>query len=245
MTREDLINQYFLNLPLQKEHIDIYYVRTSILKYIRSKLHLFNGRLLDVGCGIMPYREIILKEGANVASYTGLDFESALDEEYALGKPDLFWKGDVIPLESNSVDTILATEFFEHSPSPEAVMLEMKRVLKPGGLLFFTVPFLWNLHLVPYDEYRYTPFSLNRHLQNSGFDNIDLTPLGGWDASLAQMLGIWMQRRPMTERKRKWLSKFIIPIMQKLISYDTKFDKKQLFQDGGMITGIGGIAYSK
>jgi hypothetical protein len=52
-------------------------------------------------------------------------------------------------------------------------------MLKPGSLLFFTVSFLWPLHDVPRDAYRYTPFALERHLRNSGFAQIKLKALGG------------------------------------------------------------------
>lgn len=244
MSRQSIIDKYFINLSLHKDYVDIYYVRKSILEFLQLNLAKFNGKILDVGCGIMPYRELILNQNKTVTSYTGLDFEQSIDEEYAMGKPDLFWKGDIIPLSNNSIDTIIATELFEHCPDPERVMSEMLRVLKTGGLLFFTVPFLWNLHLVPYDEYRYTPFSLKRHLSNAGFTKIELVALGGMDASLAQMLGIWLQQRPMRHNYKKVLSFFIIPVIRKLINLDLKQDKMQIFKDGSMITGIGGTAYN-
>jgi hypothetical protein len=105
------------------------------------------------------------------------------------------------------------------------------------------VPFLFYLHIVPHDEYRYTPYSLSRHLTNSGFTDIDLSSLGGWDASLAQMIGIWLQQRPLMKKHKNILSFFLMPIMKRLIKMDTKFDKKQMFHNGAMITGIAGTAY--
>jgi len=84
-------------------------------------------------------------------------------------------------------------------------MKEIWRVLKPGGILFFTVPFLWNLHEIPYDEYRYTPFALKRHLTQSGFNEIEIKAMGGWDAALAQMLGLWVRRRFNKTKKQKVL----------------------------------------
>ncbi len=243
MLRSSYIDQYFLNIKLNKDYPDIYCVRNGILKAIKSFIPEFKGKLLDVGCGIMPYRELILNANKNVISYIGLDFENSLDAEYALGKPDLFWNGDVIPMEDNAVETIIATEFFEHCPQPEKIMKEMLRVLKPGGLLFITVPFIWNLHLVPYDEYRYTPFSLKRHLQNAGFINIELNALGGVDASLAQMLAIWYRNRPMRASYKKYLGSLFIPIIRRLMSADSKAHKSEMFTDGTMITGLSGIAY--
>ncbi len=191
----------------------------------------------------MPYREFILNKNRNVTSYIGLDFEDSLNPEYALGKPDIFWKGDFIPLNDTSIDTALATELFEHCPEPERVMKEILRVLKPGGIIFFTVPFIFHLHLVPHDEYRYTPFSLKRHLSDAGFKNIELSALGGWDASLAQMMAIWLQQRPLLKRHKKIISLLMIPLIKKLIKTDSKYNKNNLYNNGCLITGISGIAY--
>ncbi|MEO5891111.1 MAG: class I SAM-dependent methyltransferase [Ferruginibacter sp.] len=242
MSRQEIIDQQFINIPLTAANIDIYYVRKSILQAIQQSMPQFHGKLLDVGCGIMPYREMIISQ-ADIVSYTGLDFENSVDPQYALGKPDLFWAGDVIPMEDNSVETVLATELLEHCPDPEKVMKEMLRVLKPGGMLFLTVPFLWNLHVVPYDEYRYTPFSLERHLVNAGFGNVQLSALGGCDASMAQMIGIWVIQRPMRPLFKKTIGWLMLPVMRKLIRLDKRYDKTKLFVGGSMITGITGIAF--
>ena len=65
-----------------------------------------------------------------------------------------------MPIKDNSYNTIIATEVLEHCFEPEILLKEIYRVLKPGGLLFFTVPFVWNFHETPYDAYHYTPFAL-------------------------------------------------------------------------------------
>lgn len=228
----------FTEILFTTENLDRYYIRNSILLALKNHLALFQGSLLDVGCGKMPYKDFILKN-SEVANYTGLDIENALKYDKTV-QPDYFWDGKKMPLNDNSFNTIIATEVLEHCPDPEIVLKEVYRVLDKKGLFFFTVPFLWNLHEVPNDEYRYTPFSLERHLKNSGFNNIEIKATGGWHASMAQMLGLWVRRSPMKETKRKYLSRILKPVIKKLI----KLDKREnvTFKDGQMITGLYGTA---
>jgi SAM-dependent methyltransferase len=224
----------FLNPLSLPTTLDIFVARRGILEALRLELQKFNGTVLDVGCGYMPYKSLILAPPSRAESYIGLDLKDNIYQ-----RPDVEWDGHNMPFKNNSVDCALATEVFEHCPDPEIVMCEILRVLKPGGFLFFTVPFLWPLHCVPHDEYRYTPFALKRHLQNSGFEQITLNPLGGWDASLAQMLGLWALRRPMSSRKRAILSRLALPVIRFLVRRDCP---PKEFNESCMITGLSGTA---
>lgn len=228
------LQETFLNPRCTAENLDRFLVRSSILSALKETLPSFCGTLLDVGCGYMPYKQLVLAPPSRTEKYIGLDLK---DNTYQ--KPDLEWDGITIPLADSSVDCVLATEVFEHCPEPNVVMSELIRVLKPGGLLFFTVPFLWPLHDVPHDEYRYTPYALDRHLRNVGFEQIQFKALGGWDASLAQMIGLWVRRRPMPPRKRTILSMLVLPIIRLLAKLDISPTE---FSESLMITGISGTA---
>lgn len=228
----------FINIPFTKENLDRYYIRTSIFNALKEVLPTLKGNLLDIGCGKMPYKHYIL-ENSKVGSYIGLDIESAFEYDTTV-KPDFRWDGTTIPFENNTFNCAFGTEVLEHCPEPEIVLKEVFRVLKPEGIFFFTVPFLWNLHEVPHDEYRFTPFSLERHLNNAGFKDIQLKATGGWHASMAQMLGLWVRRSPMRFRKRYWLSLFLKPIIKYLIKLDKP--EQVVFKEGQMITGLYGIA---
>jgi len=227
----------FIDITLNKENLDLYYIRTSIFSALKENISIFNGKLLDTGCGKMPYKEYLLTH-SNVTDYIGLDIESAINYD-ANVKPDFVWDGRQMPFESASFDSAFGTEVLEHCPDPEIFLKEVYRILKPGGVFFFTVPFLWNLHEVPHDEYRYTPFSLKRHLKNSGFININIKATGGWHAAMAQMLGLWIRRSSMAAKKRYLLSMLIKPIIKYLIKHD-KLDNV-VFKEGQMITGLYGI----
>jgi SAM-dependent methyltransferase len=193
------------------------------------------GVLLDVGCGWSPYRSVVTGPGSPVASYLGLDLEGGT---YA-SEPELKWDGTRIPLGPASVESAMATEVLEHCPDPDIVLSEIWRVLKPNGILFITVPFLWPLHDVPYDEYRYTPFSLSRHLRRAGFESIEITALGGWSAALATMIGLWVQRSPMAVMRRRILQVLLFPLYRRLIRWDVA---PVNFEKPCMITGLTAIA---
>jgi SAM-dependent methyltransferase len=224
----------FLEPRCSPSTLDIYTNRLEIVQALREQLPHFTGTVLDMGCGYMPYKPLLLAPPSRAEKYIGLDLQDNLYQ-----KPDLEWDGRTIPLAEASIDCVMATEVFEHCPDVEAVLREVFRVLKPGGLLFLTVPFLWPLHNVPYDEYRYTPFALERHLRNAAFTEVHLKALGGWDASLAQMLGLWVRRRPFAPWKRALLSGIAWPIVRLLTRRD---DPPRNLRDSCMITGLAGTA---
>ena len=227
----------FVDISFVEKNIDCYVVRQAIFQALTKSLRLFCGKMLDVGCGKMPYKEYICTN-SETESYIGLDIEEGIVYDNSV-QPDSTWNGRTMPFADAWFDCAIATEVFEHCPDPEAVMSEICRVLKPEGLLFFTVPFLWPLHEVPHDHYRYTPFSLRHHLITSGFTSIKIEPLGGWDASLAQMLGLWVRRRPMGKWWRRILSVIALPVIYFLLHLEKVTQTH--FNEGSMITGLSGI----
>lgn len=233
-----MIKNDFINIPFTVENLDRYYVRTSIYKALENLLPNFKGNLLDIGCGKMPYKNYIL-QNSTVTNYVGLDIENALEYDTSV-KPDFTWNGIKMPFEDGQFETAFGTEVLEHCSRPEIILGEVNRILKPGGVFFFTVPFLWPLHEVPHDEYRYTPFALKRMLEEAGFVDIEIKATGGWHASMAQMMGLWVRRSPLSMRKRKIMSAFFKPVIKHLVKLDQYTVKS--FNESQMITGLYGIA---
>ncbi|MGB7209479.1 MAG: class I SAM-dependent methyltransferase [Pyrinomonadaceae bacterium] len=222
MSIENQISSQFLDMPLSPATMMHYTVRSSILESVKTATAQFRGVVLDVGCGLQPYRKII-ENNPRVEKYIGMDIkDSALYGHVAV---DLNWNGKSIPLEGQSVDCVMATEFLEHYSEPETILIEIGRVLKPGGKFFGTVPFIWNLHEIPSDEYRYTPYSLERHLRNAGFCEIEIKALGGWNMSFAQMIGLWTTFSKMSKLRRAVLKRLLFPFYFWLIKTDRRPEK--------------------
>ncbi len=228
----------FLNPRCSPATLDVFVPRKSILLELEKRIPLFTGKLLDIGCGRMPYRDLILSKAAGLDEYIGLDIQHP---NYPF-TPDLFWDGERVPVLDDSIDCAIAIEVLEHCPEPKTVLREANRVIKPRGFLFLTVPFLWPLHDVPWDEYRYTPFSLERHLLEAGFSNPYVSALGGWDRSFAQMLALWAKRKPRGRMARRILPAVASPLVRYL---DARDSPPPNFEHDGMITALSALAYKE
>ena len=127
----------------------------------------YRGRVVDLGCGSAPYRDIIL----NIAEeYIGVDWENTMHDQ---SKVDVF--ADLskrLPFIDASADTVVSFEVLEHLPEPDFFLHECYRILKPAGLLFMTVPFMWHVHEEPHDYFRYTQYGLQYLLEKNGFSEI-------------------------------------------------------------------------
>ena len=57
-------------------------------------------------------------------------------------------KGDLLalPFQDAAFDGVILTEVLEHCIDPQGAINQVRRVLKPGGLLLVTSPFLWPDH---------------------------------------------------------------------------------------------------
>lgn len=230
------LEKHFIDIELNRWSVDTYWARMGVLNSVKAALPDMKGTILDVGCGRSPYKKLMMSAPSEAEKYLGLDFANP---QYT-AKPDLEWQGGPIPLPDNAVDFAVATEVLKHSPDPGGVLKEMCRVTAPGGSMLVTVPFLWPLHDVPYDEFRYTPFSLKRLIEQAGYRRVEVKALGGWDASLASMLGLWVRRREIGDPWRGILERIVFVIYKKLLAADRPPTE---FTSNVMITGLSARAW--
>ena len=122
------------------------------------------GILLDIGCADQSLKKYLKAD----ASYVGLDYPPTGRALYH-AKPSVFGDGQQLPVKSASIDVVAVLEVLEHVPDPGAVMTEIKRVMKPEGVCFLSIPFLYPIHDAPYDYQRLTVYGLREILKRRGF----------------------------------------------------------------------------
>ncbi len=142
---------------------DFYLPRRKLYSFIKSESNHIQGRTLDIGCGEKPYAHLF-----SCTEYIGIDIETT-EKYHEKHKTDLFYNGVDLPFENNSFDSIVCFEVLEHVFEPEKIVNEMFRVLKPGGSILLTTPFIWNEHEIPYDYGRYSYFGLKDLFTKNGF----------------------------------------------------------------------------
>jgi SAM-dependent methyltransferase len=219
--------------------IDTFGNRRLVLAALKRALPSFNGLVLDVGCGHKPYRSLLLSPPSLATAYVGVDLPG---NPYS--PPDLEWDGATLPRPDASVDSVLLTEVLEHCPEPGAVLKEVWRVLRPGGFLFMTVPFIWPMHAIPHDEYRFTPFALERLLKGAGFPSPRIAATGGRNAALGAMLAIWAGRMPAAPtrlgRGKLWAWSILLwPLVWLLFRIDRAPER---FEESTLVVGFSAAA---
>ena len=150
------------------------------------------GRLLDAGCGLGDWVLFLEREGFEVM---GLDISRKTVEQLRKRFPDKdFQAGDIrdTRMADNAFDACFSWGVFEHFENgPGDCLREAFRILKPGGLLFASVPFdNWRMSTKGtfakpaeanskerFYQYRFTRTEWARELVRAGFEVEALEPI--------------------------------------------------------------------
>ena len=154
--------------------------RANLAVAMRSFAPSLTGRLIDIGCGTKPYKQLF-----DVDEYIGLDIDSNISRNR--GVADYYYDGTMFPFNVGYFDSALCNQVLEHVFNPDEFLQEINRVLRPGGKLLLSVPFVWDEHEQPYDYARYTSFGLKALLEKNGFVVVRHKKLGANASILFQL----------------------------------------------------------
>jgi SAM-dependent methyltransferase len=158
-------------------------VNTMVVSYERVICANARGRLLDCGCGDVPYYGMYRDQVDEVVCVDWSASEHGrqhVDEEVDLN--------GLLPFTSARFDTVILADVLEHIAEPMRLLREISRVLAPGGKLIAMVPFLYRVHEAPHDYHRYTRFSLDRMAREAELVPVEISAYGGYPDVLLDML---------------------------------------------------------
>jgi SAM-dependent methyltransferase len=101
-------------------------IRGKVQAFV-DQFHLHDAAVLDVGSGMGRLQDVVF-------NYTGLDIASEAGKFYH--KRFVAGTATAMPFADNEFDAAWSIWVLEHIPNPEAALSEMRRVVRPGGLLF-------------------------------------------------------------------------------------------------------------
>ena len=166
-------------------------------------------RVLDLGCGAGRFVAALRAAGADAV---GVELAEAALERARRVAPGADLRrlapDGSLPLEHRSVDLVWCSEVLEHVADVGHLLVEVRRVLRPGGRLLATVPYHGRLqaavvalarfdaHFDPLGQHLrfFTRTSLGATLRHAGLEGVEVRPWGG--VPLARRGLIARARRP-------------------------------------------------
>jgi SAM-dependent methyltransferase len=109
--------------------------------------------LVDLGCGPGYYTDAFRAHGATV-----VPVDNSADELELGGAPPAGYvlaSAADLPLEDASADGVFCSNMLEHTPSAEAVIAEIERVLRPGGWAYIS----WTNWYSPWGGHLMSPYN--------------------------------------------------------------------------------------
>jgi SAM-dependent methyltransferase len=163
-----------------------YGVRAPLLAWLEQEAALArvafaSPRVLDVGCGSMPYHPLF----ASFAAYLGVDLDNP--------SANLAGAVESIPVPDAAYDLVLCTQVLEHTLDPAKAVAELWRVTAPGGRVLLSTHGVQVYHPAPVDLWRWTHAGLERLFgENGEWSSITVRPGGGTASCMAMLAATYL-----------------------------------------------------
>lgn len=140
-------------------------------------------------------KEMIMRKGLvlNIGSSSKRAYPNTVNLDIGrFGKVDVIGDGKKLPFKNGVFDAVLIESVLEHIDEPEKVITESYRVLKKGGAIYISIPFVYAFHGSPNDYNRYTLNGLRERLRLNKFRDIRSGILCGAGSTISQMLRYYL-----------------------------------------------------
>jgi ubiquinone/menaquinone biosynthesis C-methylase UbiE len=185
-------------------------------------------KILDAGageCQFKPWCAHLTYVSQDFNQYDGSGNNGLQTGQWDTTQIDIVSDITAIPVKDASFDAVMCTEVLEHVPDPVAALKEMNRVLKPGGYLLITSPFLSLTHFAPYHfASGLNTYFYQHHLNQMGYNILEIAPNGNYFELVAQELHRVKSVARKYSKGYNWLDRFFIHLplltLQKLSKKD-------------------------
>ena len=196
----------YLKLDLTKLEIPV--PRQFLEEFlVRSKGEFTGKTALDVGAGLSPHRHLLESHGLSYISHDFSLYEESNDEPGFATRGWDYPKHDIvcdvleIP-ETRQFDFVICTEVLEHVPDPQATLRKIRRLIKPGGHVFISVPAMSFVHQAPfYFSSGLSTYWFDYWAKELDLDVVRLVSVGDYSDFMAQEV-----HRIFYSVPRSWLS---------------------------------------
>jgi SAM-dependent methyltransferase len=159
-----------------------------------------NLTVLDVGGRIQPYRPLI---GSPDARYVAVDLRPT-------PLVNIVANAEHLPLRNEVFDLVFCTQMLEYVPNPSQVIVEIYRVLKPGGTLLLSVPTAFPRD-ADEDRWRFLPAGITQLL--APFSVVEVVPEGGSITGLLRTASVCLHVFAKYPVIRKFVSYTLVPLL--------------------------------
>ena len=183
-------------------------------------------RLLDVGCGELPYAPLF---AGHVSEYVGLDF---VDNPFA----QLRGTAEALPVADASFDVVLCTQVLEHCDDPARVVSELRRVTRPGGLVLASTHGVQLYHPSPVDHWRWTHTGLELLFrENASWSECTVSAGAGTTACVGMVVNLYLDLLAKRLRLRPLALPLIAAINRAAETIDAASPRLRSLEPGALI----------
>ena len=146
-----------------------------LARYLVRKYELSKGiKILDLGCGRGEFLRGFIRCGLNGYGVDQSSIAKSVCPEAEIFQSDL--ENEPLPYDDNTFDVVFSKSVLEHFYYPEKLVMEIYRIVKPGGLVITMVPDWEAVYKTFYEDYTHrTAFTLTS-LRNifiiNGFNDV-------------------------------------------------------------------------